>query len=290
MNTDTPFDFEVSLPGKWVLSGEHAVLRGAPAVALPHPTVGLRLKFERDQSDNPGLKVEPREVQLVIQNLIRRAFELAQIPFDELFVRGKLTLASSIPMGAGLGSSAALCVAITRWLAPTLKIAVENEIQFATQLEHIFHGNSSGMDVAVIASGRPVRFVRGEAPSPLRISSLPKFTFHDTGLRSKTSDCVKQVTDLHESNAELAIQADRRMNRASQQIADALYLYDHGKRDQGLKQLASGMFAAQQCFEDWGLVPDSVRVMIQNLMDQGALAVKLTGAGAGGMLVALWGE
>ena len=284
--------FEIVLPGKWVLAGEHAVLRGASAVALPHPTLGMRLSFESLEIESE-LVIQPVEFASVLKDLVMRACQQKRGDEGrEVFssLRGKLTVSSTLPMGAGLGSSAALCVAVTRWLGSVLSIAQEDEIGFATRLEDYFHGDSSGMDVAVIAMARPVRFVRGERPTVLPISRLPRFTFHDSGLRAKTSDCVRQVVELFESDAEKAKAADARMGRAALQITDALQVYDHGQVDRALRQLADGMRAAQRSFEDWGLVPEGVQVLIRQLIAQGALAAKITGAGGGGMVVALWRE
>jgi mevalonate kinase len=146
------------------------------------------------------------------------------------------------------------------------------------------------MDVAVIATGKPVRFLRGELPKVIRITRLPRFTFHDTGLRSQTLECVKKVQSLGQSSPEVGAEIDRRMARSSLQIADALQLYDHDRSGRAIKQIAEGMYLAQKCFEDWGLVPDSVKGLIAELQSQGALAAKLTGAGAGGMVVALWND
>ena len=54
--------------------------------------------------------------------------------------------------------------------------------------------------------------------------------------------------------------------------------------------LADAIQDAHSCFEGWGLVPDQAREIIEDLKTRGALASKLTGAGGGGMVVALWPE
>src|SRR4051812_30825391 len=112
--------FQTRVPGKWVLAGEHAVLRGGTAVALPHPELGMKLNFQPDTSglrnSNDGLTVEPDSAP--IRDLIK---ELKDRFGDEgrnfPQIRGLLKIESMIPIGAGLGSSAALCVALTRWLS-----------------------------------------------------------------------------------------------------------------------------------------------------------------------------
>lgn len=277
--------FEARIPGKWVLTGEHAVLQGMTAVALPHPSFFLTLRFKPKSGQK--LKVMPAEVESEILELIRAiADSREEQNFSE--PEGELDILSSIPLGAGLGSSAALCVAITQWLSPTLKIKPEDFFEFATQLEHRFHGKSSGMDVAVILANEPVSFVRGRGAIPLGIKRIPKFTFHDTGLRARTSDCVIKVESFREENRTLALKVDEAMGQASRLSMEGLFAFDSGEVKTGLELLAKAMKQAQECFYTWELVPGEAKRIQDQLYRQGALGVKLTGAGGGGMLVALW--
>ncbi len=258
----------IIVPGKWVLAGEHSVLRGGTAVALPHPEFRLTLDFA------PGgnmLRVLPSNAEKVIREMLVGI----NVP------NGELKITSTIPIGAGLGSSAALCVATARWLgyAPGSK----DELDFATRLEHRFHGKSSGMDVAVISQGKPIAFSMKEGARPLPISRLPRFTFHDTGLRSATRPCIEQVERFRIAQPELAAQLDDQMSRASSLACDGLLSAD-------LTRVSKGMRLAQECFEAWKLVPPEARRIADRLVWDGALASKITGAGAGGYVVGLWGN
>jgi mevalonate kinase len=270
--------FETQTPAKWVLTGEHSVLRGAAAIALPHPELHLKLSFE---PGGASLEITPREAAEVIRET------LASLPLSRE-PQGKLEIQSSIPWGAGLGSSAALCVALTRWLSGPLHLPRGEWQDFATRLENRFHGKSSGMDVAVILAGQPVRFVRGQKPVPLEVRRLPHFTFHDTGLRASTCECVARVERYVRDHAKEAGALDELMGQASRSAEAGLKLYDSGEQDAGLEQVAKAMSGSWQCFEAWGLVPPAARDLQQSLLSQGALAAKLTGAGGGGMVVALW--
>ncbi|MEK6577816.1 MAG: hypothetical protein AABZ55_01200, partial [Bdellovibrionota bacterium] len=59
--------FETRVPGKWVLAGEHAVLRGGTAVTLPHPQFSLKLSFK---PGGLGLRVVPVAAESVIRDLL----------------------------------------------------------------------------------------------------------------------------------------------------------------------------------------------------------------------------
>jgi len=275
--------FDTRLPGKWVLTGEHSVLQGMSAIALPQNQVSLHLRFE---SSEEIFEVFPHDAQPLIVELldsIRDHWQFQRFP-------GKLTIESSIPVGAGLGSSAALCIALTRWIIHCTPALLAQQWQLAQMMEHRFHGRSSGMDIAVIASGEPIHFsMAGPTIEPIGIKKLPRFTFHDTGLRARTSDCVLRVQEFRERASSLGRQWDSTMGEASRFALEGLVLYDAGSQTEGLKLLQKGMQRARACFYAWQLVPGNAKRLEESLLQQGALATKLTGAGGGGMVVALWG-
>ncbi|MEK6578012.1 MAG: hypothetical protein AABZ55_02185, partial [Bdellovibrionota bacterium] len=201
---------------------------------------------------------------------------------------GELLIESSIPVGAGLGSSAALCVAISRWIAEPLEHSAAEVFNFATQLEHRFHGRSSGMDVAAVSMGEPMSFEMNQGPKLLGVRKIPHFTFHDTGLRSRTSECVVRLEKQREDSPVAGMKIDEQMGSATRACIEGLNHFDAGNTEHGLAQLARGMKQAQECFYEWQLVPGEGHRIVENLLKNGALAAKLTGAGGGGMIVALW--
>ncbi len=280
-------DFKTEVSGKWVLTGEHSVLRGATAIAVPYQSVGLSLCFEFKTNSN--LNVMPQSAQGLVQELfdsVADAWEEEGNTF--VYPTGQLEIKSTIPIGAGLGSSAALCVALTRWMAEPLGLQEKDWVEFATRLEHRFHGRSSGMDVAAISYGEPISYVMGEGVNLIGIKKLPFFTLHDTNLRTRTSDCVLRVEQFREESAALAIRVDEEMSVASRWALEGLIRYDAGSCQEGLDLLQKAMKRAHQCFDTWQLVPEPAERLKEQLIEEGALAVKLTGAGGGGMLVALW--
>jgi mevalonate kinase len=201
---------------------------------------------------------------------------------------GTLRVESTIPSGAGLGSSAALSVALTRWLQARGATIVD-VFAFARDVESRFHGTSSGMDIAAVLSATPIVFRRGQAPEPL--PALPagplRFTLHDTGLRSATRDCVAQVDQWRLAHPEAAGPMDAQMALA----------VDEGRRGFALAAGDPAAACAHFCrsfalstevFVVWGLLPEAVRSRAEELRTRGAEAVRLTGAGRGGTLVALW--
>jgi mevalonate kinase len=257
----------------------------------------LTLSFEPSSSrtgtgsgSSSGLEVFPEESREVVNELLqsvgdRLSDEGRSFPRPQ----GTLRLESTIPVGAGLGSSAALSVAMARWIGEPLGIEGERAIyEFARELEHRFHGRSSGVDVAVALVGKPISFVAEKGYQDLGIKKLPRFTFHDTGLRTRTSECVYRVETLREENPVLGMEIDEKMGHAARSAMEGLVSFDQGRKEAGLQKLALGMHLAQECFYSWMLVPGDARRIEETLLAQGALGAKMTGAGGGGFVVALW--
>ncbi len=286
--------FHIKVPGKWVLAGEHSVLRGFEAIALRHPGCFLELTYSPENQEGSasggGLRFLSGEMSGYAGPLIDKLLEkfLPQKAFKNL-PHGTIEIKNTIPIGAGFGSSAALSVAVVRWFQSEFDINEDKVFALARECEDIFHGKSSGMDIAAVLSKKPILFSKENGATPLDIQILPKFTFHDTGVRSYTSDCIGRVKNLAEKDRALSTSIDRRMGEAVRICLDGLLaLQEHEATLVETMRLAEGMKLAQSCFNDWGLVGPKIQKQIGELLNSGALAVKLTGAGGGGMLVALW--
>lgn len=269
--------------GKWILAGEHAVLRGCPALAFPlkskafdlsyHPSVGgLQVDFEGSHGE---------DFKLLFYGVLENAHsQLKNVPPIE----GKFKISSSLPVGTGLGASAALCGAVARWCAAQEWIKQEAIYEFARRLEDLFHGESSGVDLAVSLSGEGVCFVRKEGIKPLKVSWRPKLFLSYCGRRGMTSDCVTKVKLLFETDAARAKTLDAQMLRAVQMAQKALSLSEND----GLVLLKESLELAGACFEEWGLCVDDLSNHLRHLKSEGALAVKPTGSGGGGYVLSLW--
>lgn len=275
------------VPGKWVLAGEHSVLRGGKALAFTHNNYFLNIEYVSSDAANK-FSVVPDEASSDIYNLIRSVEKKIK---KEIIsnLNGTLKITNTIPIGAGFGSSAALCVAAAKLLVELNFLKQEEYLEIATQMENIFHGKSSGMDVAAVSADEPIVFSLSARAWPIGVKKLPKFTFHDTGLRSKTKDCIKKVEKLFVKNPKFAKEIDVKMEAATELAIQGLLLYQENRSAKdGFGMVANAMESAQSCFYDWGLVPESVKKLVDSLTLDGALAVKLTGSGDGGFLVALW--
>lgn len=276
-------EFGIELPAKWVLTGEHSVLRGKTAIAFPLSRYKLKLTYREQES----FSITPNPFQSQIRKLMARALEYLKIP-ENAFPNGEVEIESGIPIGAGLGSSAALCAAIARLVLWKTKSDLSLWVSLATHLEDFFHGKSSGMDVNVIIHGAPVAFSVSRGIEKLDVSgAAPAFEWYDSGFRGSTRDCIERVHHWQKQNPHLKDSFDVRMHEAGLLATEGLKVFSLNPGVGELK-LKAAMELAQECFEQWGLVTPELLTQKFDLLKQGALAVKLTGAGLGGFWVALW--
>ena len=266
--------------GKVILLGEHAVVYGRPALAA-----GLGLGLEarvtagtgpvRLESDRPELRDDPKAARLVAE----AAVAVGLAPSDLV-----VEVRSELPPGVGLGSSAALSVAVLRALAAAAgrHLVVAEELSLGRRLEGIFHEHSSGIDPAAAALGTCFRFVRGEPPAltalhpavalPLVIAfgGQPRSTGAAVGAlrarweadRGTHEDLFDEVAAVVDAGAAAAERGD-------------------------LPALGRAFDQNQALLERLGVSSPGVEALVAVARRHGALGAKLTGGGAGGAVIAL---
>lgn len=279
--------YSTQVPGKWILAGEHAVLRGVPALVFPLRSRVLDLSYVAPSSaTNLNLYLHGehgQELQLLFWGVLERACEMKKI--NRGSVVGELTLKSSIPVGAGMGASAALCVAVTKWMNFLGHVEEREMFEFARHLENLFHGESSGVDIAVSLRGRGLHFERQGSPRDLEMQWTPHWYISYSGKRGVTLECVSKVRELIAAQPALGAQLDEEMKAAVELCESALMEKSEAL---GLESLTQGIHRARQVFEKWGLTEGALQTHMEQLTKAGALAVKPTGSGGGGYVLSLW--
>ncbi len=277
--------------GKIILLGEHAVVYGRPALAVPLPQVRATAEVETlEQGEAGAVRIEAPDVGLStwlhtlkpdhplakIVHMVRQALKIEDHPALELRVR------SSIPVASGLGSGTAVSVAIVRALSKHWGVPLNTEQQsaLAYEVEKLHHGTPSGIDNTVVAYEQPVHFIRGEAPKPFSIGTSTTLVVGDTGQRSNTSVAV--------GNVRKAWQADTaRYEALFDRIGEVV---DRGRaaiKAGDLAALGSLMDQNQALLQEMGVSSSELEMLIKAARSSGALGAKLSGAGMGGNMIAL---
>lgn len=263
-------------PAKCILSGEHTVLNGGTAIVSPLRAYATTLEYH-ESSLRLEMFLNSRPFTNGILSLLQ---SLALLPKT---FSGILNVNSNIPQASGLGSSAALCVAIANLLVQKGYILAEKIFEVARMCENIFHGKSSGVDIAGVMSKGVSLYSMNNGPSSFEPTWQPYLYVSYSGIPSNTKHTVAKVRKYRDAFPNTDV--DERMENATQQIYKALTSVDIKSR---LQQLRDGLNQSAECFEEWGFIGDFLRIHQNTLIEAGAIAVKPTGSGEGGHVLSLW--
>jgi mevalonate kinase len=277
-------DFQCEAFGKCILVGEHSVLRGVPSLVVPLKSRSLHLQYEKKSAPLELILKGDHGVDLkaLVESVLLKAYELKGISRDSL--QGRLTLESAVPVGAGMGASATLCVALTRWLGFLGYVQESEYYEFARQLENLFHGESSGVDIAVALTGEGLRFLRYGDRKPLQMNWQPRWYISYSGKRGVTVDAVNKVKAFIAKDPVFGAQVDEQMAQA---VVKAEYALAQNAQD-GFPLLVEAIELGAKCFEQWDLIAGEPAEHMAWLKKSGANAVKPTGSGGGGYVLSLW--
>lgn len=245
--------------GKLILVGEHAVVYGHPAIAFA-VDLETRVTVEVGGSD---LDSEADDEPL------RRAIAQTFGPGHSVTIRGEL------PVGRGMGSSAALSVALIRARNKLRgqKASAREVFEDALELERIFHHHPSGLDVAVSVRGGSLRYVKGEKPLPLP-PPAGRIVVLDTGVVSNTAALVQGVMSRRPW-------VDSALNRIGALVDEAAAVL---KAPAALGALMNENHAL---LREIGVSTPELDALVTLATDAGAYGAKLSGAGGGGVAIAL---
>lgn len=306
--------------GKVILLGEHAVVYGVPALcgalnggaeitAIPGrgalrvpawsvvtpPAGELLAPAVRAPGALPDEVAEPaasapgaagnQSLLHAYRAILRSVLSAAQRRDDDLVFPYDFVARFAIPTGAGLGSSAALSVALVRALDQTLGLQLSPRQVDAAALaaEQVFHGHPSGLDHTIAQHGGFGLFRRGHGLTPLYGTPELRLCIGHTGRARDTKGRVSRVAELHrEAPAEIGACFARIAALVDEAVA-ALRCAD-------LSALGAAMNENQRELSRLEVSCPEIDQMCRLARAAGALGVKLTGGGGGGCVVALAGE
>lgn len=269
---------------KFILIGEHAVVYGRPAIALPMPALAMRaaavpssgeLWLDSEHYRGP-LSQAPERLAPIRAALIATLSHLG-LPDRGLVVRTE----SAIPIERGLGSSAAVSAAVIRSLFDLAGLTPEQDelFELIQVSERVAHGSPSGLDAHTVTAAGPLRFERGVA-TPLRFGLRATFILADTGVRGQTRAAITDLARLRERRPDWVEERFARITELTSASASAVELDD-------VAALGGHMSEAHGILRDLEVSSPELESLVSAAEDAGALGAKLTGGGRGGCMVAV---
>ncbi|MCC4323624.1 mevalonate kinase [Limosilactobacillus reuteri] len=271
---------------KIILMGEHSVVYGQPAIALPLPSVQLSVTLSSRQ-DNQRI-IKSRYYHGSLENLpssmigIKKLIDTLSARFNDHETSWDLKIESQLPAERGMGSSAASAIAIIRAFFDYYDEPLDRTLllQLADVEEQITHRSPSGLDAATVSSDKPLFYVKGRIGVPIEMNLDASLVIADTGKKGATKEAILAVKDELKNNNEKAEEHIKHLGELVNQTKDYLAQND-------IVKLGDAFNFAQTDLAALNVSDPSLDHLIHVARDNGALGAKLTGGGRGGCMIAL---
>ncbi|HEY5731845.1 MAG TPA: mevalonate kinase [Anaerolineales bacterium] len=294
-----------SAPGKIILFGEHAVVYGRPALAVP--VTQVHADVEVTESNRAGIWIEAPDVNLYAElNTLPSDHPIASVIHNILFLSRNspsplrpsplwredggeghfpnldIKITSTIPVASGLGSGAAVTVALTRALSSHLNfpMADEDVNSFTYEIEKIHHGTPSGIDNTVVTYAKPVYFIKGQTIETFQVGSPFTMVIGNTGISAPTKESVGDVRKLWEADK---VRWENMFNKVAEISLTARRAIETGKWE----SLGELMDENHALLQEMTVSSPELDHLVAEAKKAGALGAKLSGGGRGGNMIAL---
>lgn len=277
-------------PGKVILFGEHAVVYGRPAIAVPVTQVRAQVMVERGAG---GISIQAKDLglshtlgELPVDGALEPVISLVERTLEYLEVHGPsplvITITSTIPIARGLGSGAAVSTALVRGLSDYFgrELGPEELSALVYEAEKFYHGTPSGIDNTVISYGQPIYFVRGKPPQFFKVGKPFLLAIGDSGVESPTKVVVGEVRRRWEGEPSKYERLFDGIGRIAKRAREEM-------EEGNLEGLGSLMDENQALLADLGVSSPQLDGLVKVARESGALGAKLSGAGQGGCVIAL---
>ena len=277
-----------SAPGKIILFGEHAVVYGRPALAIP--VTQVHADVEVLDSSRAGIWIHAPDVNLHAElNTLPSDHPIASVIHNFLFLfrvspfpNLEIKISSIIPVASGLGSGAAVTVALTRALSSFLSRPMPDEEvnAFAHEIEKLHHGTPSGIDNTVVTYAMPVYFIKGQPIEMFKVGAPFTIVIGDTGISAPTKESVSDVRKLWEADKPKWESVFDRVGKIAEEARKNI---ENGKWE----LLGELMDQNHALLQEMTVSSPELDRLVSAARRAGALGAKLSGGGRGGNMIAL---
>jgi len=275
-----------SAPGKVILFGEHFVVYGVKAILCSinkRVTVTAEKTSERKISINSKigkLELEPDKSISEINSPLKPFYYLANKAVENKDTGIHIQIDSEIPLGAGLGSSSACCVAGAAAIFKLFgDISKEEILKLAIEAERTIFENTSGADCTVCTYGGIMEYDKNNGFKKIEYEPNFQLAIINSNIEHSTQSMVSKVKEFENKNKE---EFSRLLNLESKLVEDVLKLVKENK----IQEIGEKMNQNQEYLENIGISNNELTKMIKTGQES-SFGAKITGSGGGGCIFAL---
>ncbi|KIS04006.1 mevalonate kinase [Paucilactobacillus wasatchensis] len=271
---------------KIILIGEHSVVYGQPAIALPLPEVKLTVTLTR-QATLPQT-IDSRYFSGPVDQLtksmagIKKLINVLINEFSGHTDGWNMKITSMLPAERGMGSSAASAIAIVRAFFDFYDRQLERKtlLKYADIEEQITHRSPSGLDAATVSANQPIWFTKGHNGKHLEMNVTGSLVIADSGVKGQTSEAIEAVKQQLIIDHEAALLQIETLGRLTKKTRELL-------QSGAITELGLTLSQAQEQLKLLNVSQPNVDNLIEVALQNHALGAKLTGGGRGGCIIAL---
>ena len=280
---------KASAPGKVILFGEHFVVYGVKAILCSinkRVTVTAEKISERKISINSeigNIVLEPNKLISEINSPLKPFYYLANKIIKNQNTGIQINIDSEIPLGAGLGSSSACCVAGAAAIFKLFgKISKKEILEHAIEAEKTIFENTSGADCTVCTYGGIMEYDKKQGFK--KIENEPNFhlVIVNSNIKHSTESMVSKVKQFEIENRE---EFTKLSHQESKLVKDVLKLL----KENNTAEIGEKINQNQEYLETIGISNKELRKMIK-IGQKSSFGAKITGSGGGGCIFAITNE
>lgn len=262
---------------KIILIGEHSVVYGYPAIAIPLKKIEIECAIEEAKSNFFYDETDTLSVAIFTA--------LKYLKKENAKIKYKIT--SQIPQKRGMGSSAAVSIAAIRAIFNYFGENLEDELleKLVNTAEIVAHKTPSGLDAKTCLSDKAIRFVKNKGFSYIDLNLDAYLVIADTGIYGNTGEAIQNVKNLG-SKAELSL---KKLGRLTDEMTRILTGNIENKKEKikKISKIGEIMTAANTELGKLNITIEKTELFVKTAIENGAAGAKISGGGLGGCVIAL---